>query len=327
MYNKFEQDAFEGYMSREDVGNIILFGQEGLGKKRLLIETIKARFCMNAKGYQRGCSCDSCKRVDVDNHPDLLLVTSDGKSIGKNVIVKLQEDLDCKTVLAKERFIVIDDAECLTEEAQNSMLKCVEDAPIQNKFVFISTRPLLGTIHSRSTRFDFQGVTLNAFSSFFDMDQFHIEMLYVLSSGAIGKAKRIADSDYFTKLSAACEMLIDNFHSYSALDVLKLFDLVSETSRKRKVYMETCGEDLSAVAMVISQLLSDKVITSLPNSKIVFESKRESIKNFVLSDRYCVSKATQIEENVMNRRFYSFNSFLVLLVQIMSSKEEKQHVI
>lgn len=96
--------------------------------------------------------CSSCLQAAAGNHPDILLVTPADKSIGIAQIHELQQKLSLRPYYTGSlRVAVITPADVLTDEAQNSLLKTLEEPPPGTVIVLAATAAtkLLPTVLSR----------------------------------------------------------------------------------------------------------------------------------------------------------------------------------
>lgn len=89
--------------------------------------------------------------AQLSKHPDIHLVTTDKNSIGIEQIKQLQNDLQYFPLIFKYQIGVIDQAQLLTQEAQNSMLKLLEEIKEHTQIYFLASneKALLKTIISR----------------------------------------------------------------------------------------------------------------------------------------------------------------------------------
>ena len=102
----------------------IFFGLSGVGKCRVA----------RALGYylERGAWPDD--KTDWDGHPPTLTETTiidsgESTSIGIDAVREIKNYLWQKPIASKCRTIIIDDADRLTREAQNALLKISEEPP------------------------------------------------------------------------------------------------------------------------------------------------------------------------------------------------------
>lgn len=126
----------------------IFFGQESQGKRIAAIDIVKQANCLDDQVEP----CASCRAIDQGNSPDLLIVEPDGASIGIDQVRDLHESLILTPYRAdSQRFVIIDKAELLTTEAQNALLKLIEEPPPRTSVILVTSQleGLLPTVRSR----------------------------------------------------------------------------------------------------------------------------------------------------------------------------------
>lgn len=74
--------------------------------------------------------CKSCKQAESHNHPDIIYITHDKSSISVNDIrEQLNNDISIKPYSSEYKIYIIPDANKMTEQAQNALLKTIEEPP------------------------------------------------------------------------------------------------------------------------------------------------------------------------------------------------------
>src|SRR5579872_3481901 len=127
-------------------------GPAGIGKKRFALELARCLLCDNHTDAElEACgTCASCQQVAAGTHPDLLAVSlPEGKSelpirlfIGEKEMrgkEGLCHDLSLKPMSARRRVALIDDAEWMSDEAANPLLKTLEEPPPHSVLILIAT--------------------------------------------------------------------------------------------------------------------------------------------------------------------------------------------
>ncbi len=141
------------FRKRETVHAYLLTGARGLGKRTFAMVLASALFCVSK---DRPCgTCDACKRVLSGNEPDVITVFSDdGKSIGVDQIRVLLLQVGQHAHGDKQRVVLIEPMEALTAQAQNALLKSLEEPSADVVFLLMSHEmsATLGTIASRCAR-------------------------------------------------------------------------------------------------------------------------------------------------------------------------------
>lgn len=132
---------------------IMIEGDVGLGRHTLARYIAKAAVC---EGGERPCGeCRGCRSSDNGTHPDISLIApEDGKKqISVEQIRSLRAEAFVKAHSAECRVFIIDGAERMNANAQNALLKVLEEPPGGVMFILItlSRTILLETIVSRCT--------------------------------------------------------------------------------------------------------------------------------------------------------------------------------
>jgi DNA polymerase-3 subunit delta' len=137
-------------ISEKRVPHAWLFcGSRGVGKFMTAQVMAAALLCQREEGP---CGeCLSCRQIRAGNHPDFILVKPEGSTIKIEQIRNLQHEMARATYRGDYRVCIIDDAEQMTLQAANSLLKMLEEPTGNSIFIMISSRrhQLLATIISR----------------------------------------------------------------------------------------------------------------------------------------------------------------------------------
>lgn len=102
--------------------------------------------------------CQNCQQIISQNHPDVLLVDSDGKqSLSIDQIRPLKEELAKSPVESTRRFFFINEAEKLTLPAANALLNLLEEpvAPVVSILITNNADRILPTVRSRTQILNF----------------------------------------------------------------------------------------------------------------------------------------------------------------------------
>ena len=142
------------FLSSQRIATAYLFaGPEGIGKSRLVRQFLAALLCSAVDGPDSCGTCPTCRRIAQDTHPDVhcLTVQSGRKLISIDQIRELQKRLVLVPLEGAWKAAVIDAAELLTVQAQNSFLRTLEEPPGQAVICVVApaARSLLPTIVSR----------------------------------------------------------------------------------------------------------------------------------------------------------------------------------
>ncbi len=143
--------------SDNTVHSYMFEGIEGIGKSIFARDFAKMLLCMgDSKTDCR--TCKSCIEFENNNNPDFIQIKPDGKVIKIEQIRQMQEKILEKPIVSDKKVYIIDDADLMTKEAQNCLLKTLEEPP---KFAVIilvlsNESKILNTIKSRCMRIFFE---------------------------------------------------------------------------------------------------------------------------------------------------------------------------
>ena len=105
--------------------------------------------------------CESCRKIDTANHPDISWIRPESKSrvITIEQMRDLMQTVHLKPSVAQYKFGIIVAADRLNVQAANAFLKTLEEPPSNSILVLLSTETqrILETILSRCLRLNFAG--------------------------------------------------------------------------------------------------------------------------------------------------------------------------
>ena len=137
----------------------MFIGEQGIGKKQIAMQFAKMILCEN---YNDGeCNqCKSCIEFESGNNPDFKFIEPDGKVIKIDQIRELQTKVAEKPVNSGRKVYLINDADLMTKEAQNCLLKTLEEPPEYIVIILIVSNEnrVLTTIKSRCMKIHFDKI-------------------------------------------------------------------------------------------------------------------------------------------------------------------------
>ena len=128
---------------------LMLEGDTGTGRHTLA--RYIAAHCM-CEDTSRPCfSCKGCHMTQIGSHPDVSVISPDGKQLSVDKIRALRQDAYLSPAIANRKVYIIEKAETMNDSAQNALLKILEEPPQNVIFILItvSAEKLLTTVRSR----------------------------------------------------------------------------------------------------------------------------------------------------------------------------------
>jgi DNA polymerase-3 subunit delta' len=138
---------------------LLLHGPEGVGKERFAAVLAAALFCSRRAAALIHCGeCADCALSRAGSHPDLhwLRIPEDKKSIGVDAVREACEQLGMTSMRSGYRVAIVSPAHAMTTNAQNALLKTLEEPAPRTLLVLVTSRPsrLLATLRSRCQRIE-----------------------------------------------------------------------------------------------------------------------------------------------------------------------------
>ena len=216
----------------------ILDGEEGMGKMMLASAFAKTLQC--EAGGTRPCGkCRSCLQAESGNHPDIIRVTHEKPaSVGVDDIrSKLCGDIMIRPYAGPWKIYIVDEAEKMTVQAQNALLKTIEEPPAYGIILLLSTNSelLLPTVLSRCVTLKLRPVS-DALVTRYLMEEekipdYQAKTITAFAGGNIGKAKRLAGRGDFPELKEEVTGLLS---SIEGMGMDGISDAVSRMADRRE---------------------------------------------------------------------------------------------
>ena len=180
---------------------LLISGPLGLGKTTLALDLAAGLLCLDRDPARRPCrNCAACRKVEHGNHPDVHLLAPEGagQQIRVGQVQALASDLALLPLEGRVRVAIIEHADRLNPDAQNALLKTLEEPPARVCLVLAAddVGALLPTVVSRCARLQLGPVTNDTIADLLaDMslaDRSQGTALARLSSGRPGVAIALA---------------------------------------------------------------------------------------------------------------------------------------
>ncbi len=192
---------------------LMFVGPSGVGKATAAYEWAQMLLCT---GDRPPCGrCTSCRQMKSLSHPDFHLLMPPGErervrperglrpfppgmgslQIGIDEVRRIREELQRPPVQGTRRVVVILDADQLTPEAQNALLKSLEEPPQGTLFLLVTSQEhrVLPTLHSRSRKLVFHYLDYASFVRALHPEPSQPTLLYGLTRGSPGLARVLVE--------------------------------------------------------------------------------------------------------------------------------------
>jgi DNA polymerase-3 subunit delta' len=255
---------------------LLLTGPEGVGKRTLALAAGQALVC-ERPGAEACGVCSTCARIakslrslpelrkaadertdeperrNFMLHPDLLIVeprrTATRLDIRIEQVRELVRQVVGRPFEARARVFVIDDAHAMTEQAQNALLKGLEEPPATSHLLLVTASPqaLLPTIRSRCQVLRLGPLPAAAIAAHLQgegLEPDEARLRASLAGGSLGRALAF-ESDAYRSLREELLGLLEGLEEGSTLDRIEASDRLAQS------------EDLTLALTALRSLLRD----------------------------------------------------------------------
>ena len=254
--------TLQGALLSGRVGHAYLFcGPRGTGKTTMARLLAKSLNCLNydregiserIKGDVPCNKCGFCNAINNGNSLDLIEIDA-ASNRGIDEIRNLKDSAMVAAPSGKYKIFIVDECHMLTKEANNALLKILEEPPAHVVFVLATTEPhkVFDTILSRVQRFDFKKISADKI---------------------IGKLKRIVRTEKINVEEPALVALA-SAASGSLRDAESALSKLIAYTNSEKITAEDAAEVLGVVPLQVHENLINLIAQKKPQEAIMLVSE------------------------------------------------------
>lgn len=298
----------------------IINGEKGAGK--MLIADAFAMTLQCEKQERIPClKCRSCKQSLSGNQPDIIHVTHEkpGSISVEEIRTQLNSDIMVKPYSSPRKVYIIDEADKLTVQAQNALLKTIEEPPAYAVIVMLTSNAdaLLPTILSRCVQLNIKPVADKVLKRYLmerlRVPDYKADLSIAFARGNVGKAVALASSENFDLIKK------------DALDMLKyLEDMeiheVVEWVKKISDYKLEINDFLDILTVWFRDVLLFKATNDV--NMLIFKDEIQEIKKRAAHSSYSgLEEIINAIEKAKVRLNANVNFDLTIELMLLSIKE------
>lgn len=302
----------------------IISGEKDSGKKMLAEAFAQAILCEEED--IDGCGkCQTCHQVINRNHPDIHYVEHEKpKTIGiDDIRTQLNNDIVIKPYSSNYKIYIVDEAELMSEQAQNALLKTIEEPPEYGIIFLLTTSAtsFLPTILSRCVLLDLkpinQEIIKKDLMTHHGMPDYQAQVCAAFSQGNFGKAIKLAESEDFKELKNSMVSFVKQAASMGAfeinqiatditssetVDIADYMDLMTIWFKDVLLYKSTGDKNLVIYQdeiMIIKRLSAEISYEGLENIFQAIETCRKRLKANVNNNLSVELMLMAVKENIL----------------------------
>ena len=298
----------------------ILNGENSSGKM-MLAEAFAMALQCESGGDEPCMECRSCHQAMEHNQPDIIYVTHDKPNIISvdDIRHQLNNDIVIKPYSSKYKIYIVDEAEKMNVQAQNALLKTIEEPPAYGVILLLTTNAdsFLPTILSRCITLNLKSVQEDLIKSHlmrkYQIPDYQADVCAAFAQGNVGKAIQLASSDEFNELKADAISLIKKIEDIDLYEMNQQIKTVSE-------YKNEINEFLDLITLWFRDVLYVKATNDVSN--LIFKDEVYDIKKQAAKKSYYgIESILKALEQTRVRLNANVNFELVIEMLLLTIKE------
>lgn len=210
----------------------IINGPDKSGKMMLAEAFAMAVQC--EQGGRDAClECHSCKQALGRNQPDIIYVSHEKPNTISvdDIRTQVNNDIVIKPYSSRHKIYIIDEAEKMNVQAQNALLKTIEEPPAYAIILLLTTNAdnFLPTILSRCVSLNIKAVPDETIEKYlmsnWQIPDYQAQICVAFAQGNVGKAIQLASSSDFNELKSSVLQLVKRLHE---IDLYELTEAVKQ---------------------------------------------------------------------------------------------------
>lgn len=298
----------------------ILNGERGSGKK--MLANLFASTLQCEKGGPDPCNeCHSCKQAESGNHPDIIHVTHEKPNTisVEDVRTQVNNDIMIKPYQGPYKIYIISEADLMTPQAQNALLKTIEEPP-EYAVIFLLTenaQMLLPTITSRCVMLKLRNIKDTLIKKYLmetvKVPDYKADMRTAFAQGNMGRAIMLANSEHFNEIREEAVQLLKYIDEMDLNEVVKAIKRIS-------AYKLEINDYLDIIMIWYRDVLIYKATQDV--TKVVFKDQLSCIKARARKSSYeGIEKILESLEKAKSRLKANVNFDLVMELLLLTIKE------
>ncbi len=298
----------------------ILNGQRGSGKK--LLASLFAMTLLCEKGGPDPCNeCHSCRQADSGNHPDIIRVTHEKPNAISvdDIREQVNNTIMIKPYQGPYKIYIIDHADLMTVQAQNALLKTIEEPPAYAVILLLTENAdiLLPTINSRCVMLKLRNIRDTLIRKYLmekmEVPDYKADMCTAFAQGNLGRAIMLANSEHFNEIREEAVQLLKYIHEMELSEILKAVTQIT-------AYKLEITDYLDIIMIWYRDVLLYKATKDV--DKVVFKDQMKSIREQAKKSSYeGIETILESLEKAKSRLKANVNFELVMELLFLTIKE------
>ncbi len=223
----------------------ILNGENNAGKM-MIAEAFAMALQCEAHQEDACMECRSCHQAKEHNQPDIIYVSHEKPNIISvdDIRHQINNDIVIKPYSSKYKIYIVDEAEKMNTQAQNALLKTIEEPPAYAVILLLTTNAdaFLPTILSRCITLNLKTVNEDLIKAHlmkkYQVPDYQADVCAAFAQGNVGKAIQLASSEEFHELKSAALSVVKKLEDMDLYELNTLIKQINEFKPQIQEYFD-----------------------------------------------------------------------------------------
>lgn len=314
-------EHFQNAITLDKVSHAYILNGPDQSGKMMLAEAFAAALQCEKRGTEGCMECHSCRQAVSHNQPDIIYLTHEKpNTISVNDIrVQINQSIIEKPYASPYKIYIVDEAEKMNQQAQNALLKTMEEPPAYAVIILLTTNAdiFLPTILSRCIRLDLKPAANDKVRSYlmehFQIPDYQADVSAAFAQGNVGKAIQLASSEHFKEMKDSAVQLMKRVKD---IDVYEMGEAVKQINE----YKMSVNDYFDIMMVWYRDVLMYKAtmdINSLIFKEQVYDIKKQASK----SSYHGIQEVLKALEKAKVRLQANVNFDIVIELLLLTMKE------
>lgn len=306
----------------DKVSHAYIFNGEEFSGKMMLAEAFAMALQCEASDVKPCMKCRSCRQAMEHNQPDIIYVSPEEKPSNisvEDIRTRINQDIAIKPYSSRYKVYIVDNAEKMNVQAQNALLKTMEEPPAYGVILLLTTNAdaFLPTILSRCITLNLKSVHADLIKNFlmkeYRLPDYQADICTAFAQGNVGKAIQLASSENFHELKNHVLSLVKKIHK---MEFYELHQIMKEING----YKKEISEYLDLLLFWYRDVLYVKAANDIQH--LIFQDEVYEIKKQAAKISYSgIENILQAIETARTRLRANVNFNLVIKLMLQTIKE------
>ena len=315
------KEHLQGAIASGKVSHAYIFNGERSSGKEFIAKIFAMTLQCEKQGTNPCQECHSCKQALSNNQPDIIRVSHEKPNTISvdDIRVQINNDVAIKPYSSPYKVYIVNDAEKMTVQAQNAILKTLEEPPEYAVIILLTTNvnSLLPTILSRCVVLNMKPVPDELVRKYLmeemQVPDYKAEVCVAFARGNIGKAKSLASSEDFENVKNEALSLLKYVQDMEIHEIVAAIKKIGD-------YKLEISDYLDIMAIWYRDVLLFKATNDV--NHLVFREEIQTLRRVAQRSSYeGIETIIEALEKAKNRLSANVNFDLTMELLLLTMKE------